>query len=145
MVKRVLQRKDANAEAWLQQRDGEEWAIQRDAIDCGAIGYRGGFEAKIHALMEWQDDVCRCRGPFHREDCNRPRQHTVDLRRRCPGRSLTGTCFVCEHPPNHLLFESELCRIRPGAIHPLDGCDGCVFSYVGELELDKSLKAAGIG
>lgn len=134
-------RRKERAEAERQEREAARWFSDRSTLDHGAVGRCAGWQAAVEWWADWQAD---------RSLNHWPRPGVVHYRTQRTGRACTSACRLCEHPTRKLMFESDLRAIRPGTDHPLVACGAqppdpiepptaCILSYVGELELDKSL------
>ena len=108
--------------------DAEYWFLHcRQVIDYEAISQMG--DAALH-LVAW---IADWEAFFRRGSACRPERVNA---------ALAATCRQCEEPHDELFPRDELRCGRPGAVDPLHACAGCVHSYRGELEADRSLVAA---
>ena len=129
--------------------EAEEWFLARQGFDAEALAHRCQTESTCDPLVivDARVDWIAGRDTWsHVEETHLGLPQAIArIERRCtrPGQALRGTCEECEHLPKRMLAYSDLSPARPGAICPWDGCQGCVHSYVGDLEeMDRSLVAA---
>ena len=114
--------------------------------DYGAIGRLPHWESLIQTTAELEARRRNPRGTCHRcDDCQ--------SRRRCSGCNGTGTvrfryaAILCEKCLGtgflkDFVHAEDLARRTPFSKGAWAGCEGCVFSYYGELDHDRSILAA---
>lgn len=130
--------------------DGETWCLRRRGFDLDALANDGqtqhssSTQGMVDAHVDWE--TCRDTWPNVEETHQgTPRaQARLERRRTRPGMELRHLCAECELPPPERRGTlQDMLAKRPGAVNPFESCEGCMHSYVGELdEDDRSLLAA---